>query len=121
MDVEGIRSIGLILIIVFIGTTLLGCVLLLIAAIRLRRLDIPPDATFVETLHYTPLVIVLGIDLLDLGLDILAAPISWIILDWFGLKALRGVAAIEAAIPGTQLLPTLTLCWFGVRILGINS
>ena len=62
----------------------------------------------------------MAIDLLDLALDFLAAPISWLILDRLGLKALRGVSAVEALIPGTQLIPTMTLCWFGVRLLGIH-
>lgn len=120
MDVEIIRSIGILLAIFLLSTVLLGAVLVLTAAIKLRRMKIPPNATFAETLHYAPLVVVVGIDLLDLGLDILAAPLSWIILDRLGLKALRGVATVEALIPGTQLIPTLTLCWFGVRLLGIN-
>jgi hypothetical protein len=42
------------------------------------------------------------------------------ILDQLGLKALRGVSAVEALIPGTQLIPTMTLCWFGVRLFGIQ-
>jgi hypothetical protein len=82
-----------------------------------RSLDIPQDATFAETLFLTPLSIVIAIDLLDLALDVLAAPLSWAILDRLGLKALRGVAAVEALIPGTQFIPTLTLCWFGARLL----
>jgi hypothetical protein len=81
-------------------------------------LHIPSDATFSETLLLAPLSLVILIDLLDLALDFLAAPISWAILDRLGLKALRGVASVEALVPGTQLIPTLTLCWFGVRLLG---
>jgi hypothetical protein len=97
-----------------------GGLLLLLYVRRLRAIDIPPDATFAETLHYTPLLVVMTIDLLDLGLDFLAAPVSWAILDRLGLKALRGVATVEALIPGTQIIPTMTLCWFGVRLLGIR-
>jgi hypothetical protein len=96
-----------------------GTLLLALAVVQLRRIKIPPDATFVETLHYIPLVLVVAIDLLDLGLDVLAAPVSWIILDRLGLKALRGLATVEALIPGTQFLPTLTACWIGVRLFGI--
>ena len=82
---------------------------------RLRRLEVPPDAGFAETLRYTPFLVVIFIDLLDFALDILAAPIAWVILDRLGLKALRGVSAVEALIPFTQFIPTMTLCWLGVR------
>jgi len=94
-----------------------GGLMLAIAVRRLRSLNIPPDASFSETLLLTPLSIVIAIDLLDLALDVLAAPLSWAILDRLGLKALRGLAAVEALLPGTQFIPTLTLCWFGIRIL----
>jgi hypothetical protein len=99
-------------------STLIAFIFLLVSARKIRNLQIPPDATFAETLHYTPFLLVLAIDLLDLGLDILAAPLSWVILDRLGLKALRGMATVEALIPGTQIIPTLTLCWITVRILG---
>jgi len=95
----------------------LGGIMLAIAVHRLRSLNIPPDASFSETLLLTPLSIVIAIDLLDLALDVLAAPLSWAILDRLGLRALRGLAAVEALLPGTQFIPTLTLCWFGIRLL----
>jgi hypothetical protein len=120
MSVEGIRNVGLVVFATFFISIVLGTIFLTIALWKLRKLNIPPDAGFAETLHYTPLIVVLGIDLLDLALDVLAAPISWIILDRLGLKGLRGVAAVEAVIPGTQLIPTLTLCWFAVRMFGIR-
>ncbi len=120
MDIEILRTIGIVSLILLLSSTLFGGSLLLIYARRLRAMNIPPDATFFETLHYTPLLVVIAIDLLDLGLDILAAPLSWVILDKLGLKALRGVATVEALIPGTQIIPTMTLCWFGVRLLGIR-
>lgn len=118
---EDIRNFGLIL----LGLTLVGLVLvslmLALAAYKLRQLNIPANASFAETLHYTPFLVVIAIDLLDLILDVLAAPASWLILDRLGLKALRNVAAVEALIPGTQLIPTLTLCWIGVRLFGIGT
>lgn len=120
MSVEGIRNAGLVLFAVFFISIVLATIFLSIALWKLRKLNIPPDAGFAETLHYTPLIVVIGVDLLDLALDVLAAPISWIILDRLGLKGLRGVAAVEAAIPGTQLIPTLTLSWFAVRLFGIR-
>jgi hypothetical protein len=118
---EDIRNFGLIL----LGLTVVGLVLvslmLAFAAYKLRKLNIPANATFAETLHYTPFLVVIAIDLLDLILDVLAAPASWLILDRLGLKALRSIAALEALIPGTQLIPTLTLCWIGVRLFGIGT
>jgi hypothetical protein len=120
MTIELIRTLGILVLVIMAISALVGLTLLLLSARRISQLNIPPDANFVETLHYTPLFVVMAIDLLDLGLDFLAAPLSWAILDRLGLKALRGVAAAEALIPGTQLIPTLTLCWFGVRMLGIR-
>jgi hypothetical protein len=120
MDIETIRTIG-IAIFIILGVTIVGSLtILLLSAKRIRSIKIPPNATFAETLHYTPLIVVITIDLLDLVLDILSAPLIWAILDWLGLKSLRGVATVEALIPGTQIIPTMTLCWFGVRLLGIR-
>ncbi len=96
----------------------LGIFLLWIAYERMRRLEIPEDAGFWDTLTMTPLIVVLGIDLLDFALDIVALPFTWVILDRMGLKALRNISSIEALIPLTQPIPTLTICWilakFGV-------
>jgi hypothetical protein len=99
----------------FAGVT--GGLLLAFAVHRIKSLNIPEDATFTETLLLAPLTIVIAIDLLDLALDVLAAPLSWAILDRLGLKALRGVATVEALLPGTQFIPTMTLCWIGARLL----
>ena len=117
---ELIRTLGILALVIMAISALISLTILLLSANKLRKLDIPPNATFAETLHYTPLLVVVAIDLLDLAFDVLAAPFSWIILDRLGLKALRGVAAAEALIPGTQLIPTLSICWFGVRLLGIR-
>lgn len=83
---------------------------------RLKQLNIPADADFSETLRAVPLFLVVAIDLLDLGLDILAVPLVWVLLDRLGLRALRNVSTIEAAIPFTQPVPTLTLSWLAVRL-----
>lgn len=117
---EIIRNLGIGVFVVLTGALVLGGFTLTYLAFGLKRLNIPPEATFAETLSLVPLGAVMAIDLLDLGLDILAAPLSWVILDKLGLKALRNVAAIEALVPGTQIIPTLTLCWFGVRLFGIR-
>lgn len=118
MNADNLRNLALILLMAMALAGTLGVLLLALAVRRLRSLEIPPDATFGETLYLTPLSLVVAIDMLDLALDILAAPISWAILDRLGLKALRGVAAVEALIPGTQIIPTLTLCWIAVRLMG---
>ncbi len=118
MNIEDFRLIGLLILGVIVAASLAGGLLMIIAIHKVRSINIPQDASFSETLLITPLAVVVAIDLLDLALDVLAAPLSWAVLDWLGLKALRGVAAVEALIPGTQLIPTLTLCWLGVRILG---
>jgi hypothetical protein len=120
MDTETIRTIALVLLTstVFILIAVAG--LLLLGAMQLRKIKVPPGSGFVQTLHYTPILVVVAIDLLDLVLDILAAPLSWVILDRLGLQGLRGVAAVEAVIPGTQFIPTLTLSWIAVRLFGIG-
>ena len=106
---------------VWMGTSLLIALLLFVLVIRkLKRLDIPPDASYGETLLYTPLLVVVFIDLLDWGLDVLAAPIAWVVLDRLGLKALRNVSVVEALIPFTQPIPTLTLSWVWVRLFGAD-
>lgn len=81
------------------------------------------EAGFADTLRRAPLRLCVGLDLLDLGLDVFAAPLAWLLLDRSGLKPLRGVAAVEAVIPFTQAIPLMTLCWLGVRLsdrLGIS-
>lgn len=83
-----------------------------------RRLRLPPDATFVEAMRLTPFSVVLLLDLLDLGLDFFSAPISWMILSRLGLQQLRGASVLEAVIPGTQAIPTMTLAWLLVRLFG---
>lgn len=97
---------------------MLALILFLIVIRQLRKIDVPKGAGFSETLLYTPFLVVVFIDLLDFGLDILAAPFAWVILDRLGLKALRGVSAFEALIPFTQAIPTMTLAWLAVRLFG---
>jgi hypothetical protein len=85
---------------------------------RVKRLRLPDDATFVEAMRLTPFSVVLFLDLLDLGLDIFAAPVGWFILGRLGLRQLRGATMLEAVIPGTQFLPTMTTAWVLVRLFG---
>ncbi len=88
---------------------------------RLRRLNVPPNAGFFETMHYLPIALPIVLDLLDLGLDILAAPISWLLLDRLGLRGLRNKAAVEALIPFTQPIPIFTIGWVIARLTGLGK
>ena len=100
------------------GISLVLALLLFLIVIRqLKRIEVPPGAGFAETLLYTPFLVVVFIDLLDFGLDILAAPFAWVVLDRLGLKALRGVSTVEALVPFTQAIPTLTISWIGARLM----
>ncbi|MCB0078084.1 MAG: hypothetical protein KDD73_11780 [Anaerolineales bacterium] len=85
---------------------------------RVKRLRIPDSATFIEAMRLTPLSVVVFLDLLDLGLDFFSTPISWVMLSRLGLTKLRGVTALEAIIPGTQVLPTMTVAWLAIRLFG---
>lgn len=87
----------------------------------IKRLRVPERAGFFESMHYLPLGLVVLLDLLDFGLDIFAAPVSWLVLDRLGLKGLRNKAAIEALIPFTQPIPTFTVSWFAARFFGIGD
>ena len=115
------RNIPLILGIMALCAATLGLVGLLLIHRSLRRLRVPPEAGFATTLRHVPLSLVLVLDLLDLGLDIFAAPIVWLTLSRYNLHALRNVAAVEAIVPFTQPIPTLTVAWFAVRLLGLGD
>jgi hypothetical protein len=82
----------------------------------IRRIHLPPNADLFTALRATPIAVVLLIDLLDLSLDFLSAPVAWVILDRLGLKPLRAISVVESIIPGTQLLPTMTAMWVFVRV-----
>ncbi len=119
--IEFLRTFGLVLAGFMFFALVMGFFLLGIVVWQVRKIDVPSGAGFGETLLYTPFLVVVMIDLLDFALDFLAAPISWFILDRLGLKALRGVATVEALLPFTQLIPVMTLSWIGVRLLGTQS
>jgi hypothetical protein len=116
MEIEALRTLGISFLACMTIAAILGMTLLVATAAKVRRMNIPPDANFFETLRYTPLMVAVGLDLLDLAFDFLAAPISWFILDWMGLKALRGFAAFEALIPFTGIIPTMTIAWAIARL-----
>ncbi|MCA9996024.1 MAG: hypothetical protein KDE56_09780 [Anaerolineales bacterium] len=116
MTIDTIQTYALYLIGTMMVALILAIILFLVAIWRMKRVEIPQHAGFMETLRYTPFVVVLFIDLLDLSLDFLAAPFAWVILDRLGLKALRGFSTIEALIPFTGPIPTLTLSWIFARL-----
>lgn len=112
------RTFGLSLLALMGVAGVLALILLITIILGFRKIDVPPGADFAETLLHTPLVVVLFLDLLDFALDIFSAPLAWLFLDRLGLKALRAFATIESLLPFTQMLPTMTALWLGVRIIG---
>lgn len=99
---------------------ILALTLLALTYRNLKRIQIPQDADFFTTLRHVPLTLVIILDLLDLALDFLSAPVGWLILSYFGLERLRMLTVVESLIPGTQFIPTLTGAWLlakaGVRL-----
>lgn len=113
------------LIAVIVGLLLLGLVLSGVLAVwiiaRVRRLRLPPDADLLTALRHTPFSVVLLLDLLDFSLDIFSAPLAWGLLGYLGLQPLRGITVVEALIPGTQFLPTMTVAWLVARLVKRDS
>jgi hypothetical protein len=116
-----LRTFAQVLLSLFVIGVVFGGLLLALVYRRLRRIDLPPDADFFTTVRAVPLGLVVALDLLDLGLDFLSTPIVWIILSRFRLHALRNVAAVEALIPFTQPVPTLTIAWLAARMLNLGE
>lgn len=109
--IEFLRQ-SLLIIVLCMGGALIGAIALLITAARqIRDLDIPEDADFFETLQHVPITVPIALDLLDLAFDFFAAPIAWVILELMGLQALQMITVLEGIIPGTQVIPTLTIAW----------
>ena len=98
----------------------LAAVVLTYAIRKLRRIRLPADADFFTAVRAVPLSLVIGLDLLDLALDVFSAPIMWVILNRTGLQALRNTAAIEALIPVTGPIPTLTIAWGAARLFNLG-
>ena len=94
------------------GALLVGWAL---GKLREKKLRVPPGADFFSTVRAVPLPLLVGLDLLDLGLDVFSTPITWLLLDRLGLKALRNVATIKAVIPIGDMIPALTLAWLAAR------
>ncbi len=110
---------GTLLALLVIGVTL-GVLLIALAYRRLRRIQLPPNADFFTTLRAAPLTLVVGLDLLDAGLDIFATPIVWTILSHFRLQGLRNIAAAQAIVPFTQPVPLLTVAWIAARLFNLG-
>lgn len=106
-----------------IVAVMLGIALLLLAWVifRVRRINLPPDADWITALHATPLIVVIVLDLLDLSLDFLAAPIGWLLLTRLGLGPLRPITVVEALIPFTRMIPLMTTAWVAVRVLHLQG
>lgn len=101
---------------IVMGAALVLALLLLVYVIwRVRRIQLPADADFFTALRFTPLTVVIMLDLLDLGLDFFSVPFAWVILGKLGLEPLRAVSVVESIIPGTQALPTMTIAWIVAR------
>lgn len=98
----------------------LAAAVLYVAYRKLRRVRIAANSDFLTTIRAVPLSLVIGLDLLDLGLDVFSTPLTWLILDRLGLKALRNVATIKAMIPIGDMIPALTLAWIGARLFNLG-
>lgn len=122
MDWTAIQQIQLrdaiLVFIICAGAALIAVIALLVSAARqVATTDIPEDADFFETLQRLPITVPLALDLLDLVFDFFAAPIAWVILELLGLHALKMITVFEGLIPGTQLIPTMTIAWFLSRMM----
>ena len=106
---------------IMLGALLLAGLALLLAIRKLRKIRLPADADFFTAIRAVPFSLVIGLDLLDLGLDTFSAPIIYFILNRTGLQALRNVAAFEAFIPFTGPIPTLTIAWLVARFLNLGQ
>ena len=109
-----------ILAVLMLTALVLGAVALTFAVRKLRRIRLPADADFFTAVRAVPFSLVIGLDLLDFALDVFSAPIMWVLLDRTGLKALRNTAAIEALIPITGPIPTLTIAWLAARMFNLG-
>jgi amino acid transporter len=114
------RHILILLVVILVGALVLALILIGLIVWRVRKIKLPPDADPFTALLLTPLSVVIVLDLLDLSLDFLSAPIAWTLMTYLGLLPLRGAAAVVGLIPGTQFLPTMTIAWFVARLLKLR-
>lgn len=109
--IEFLRQSLLIIVLCMAGALIAAVALLITAARQIRDLDIPEEADFFETLQHVPITVPIALDLLDLAFDFFSAPIAWVILELMGLQALQMITVLEGIIPGTQVIPTMTIAW----------
>lgn len=122
MNVDWGSLLKLAAVVAVVALVLAGIVLALaFRALRRLKVRVPTNADFFTTVRAVPLSLVVGLDLLDLGLDVFSAPIIWVILNRFGLQALRNVATVEALIPISGPIPTLTLAWLAARLFNLGE
>lgn len=112
----GLRHLLLVFAVVAGIALVAAAVLLALLWRRLRRVRVAPGAGFWATLREVPLGLVVLLDLLDLALDVFSAPVIWFLLSRLNLRQLRDVASVEALIPFTGPLPTMTICWALARL-----
>ena len=77
---DNLQQYGVLLVLIFGVCLTLAGILLTIAQRQASKINIPDGANLVTTLQNVPFYVVLGIDLLDLALDFLATPITWVFL-----------------------------------------
>ena len=51
----------------------------------------------------------------------ISAPVIWLLLRRFNLQALRNVATVEALLPFTGPIPTLSLAWIAARLFNLGE
>jgi hypothetical protein len=113
---EGLQQLLAVFAVVSLLALALAVVLGLMLWRSLRKLKVTPGAGFWQTLREVPLGLAVLLDLLDLALDVFSTPIVWWLLGRLNLRALRDVASVEALIPFTGPLPTMTVSWFLARL-----
>ncbi len=114
---ESLRN-ALVIIVLCMGAALVAAIaLLVIAARQIAEIDVPEDADFFETLQHVPITVPIALDLLDMAFDVFSAPVSWVVLELMGLQALQLITVFQGLIPGTQLIPTLTIAWVISRMM----
>jgi hypothetical protein len=117
LDTELLERLAIILACLFGSGLVLGLAFMAYVVTRIRRINLPPGADTLTALRLTPLSVVVTLDLLDLGLDVLSAPLAWALLTRLGLGPLRGVSIAASLIPGTQAFPIMTAAWVMARVL----
>jgi hypothetical protein len=116
-----LRDVVLVVAVVLLTALGLAGIILARAWVQVRKLRLPPDADFFTTVRAVPLSLVVGLDLLDLGLDVFSTPVIWFLLNRLRLQRLRDIASFEALIPFTGPIPTLTLAWLAARLFGLGQ